>query len=307
MSERFLSPDEIYLRVRYPAGRVLCERCTFAVSSSRRRRLPAAVGCLCTAAPPRHLPALRAAPSGAATVARRAPRAGARTLVIANAYSFTTKDTDPDRGGVDFDADPFFHAVYDTLLTFKPGDTTSPQPLVAESYSASADAQDLHLQAAPGRQVLRRHAAQSRRRRVFLQPPAQPARHPGLSARRRHRRRGTRRLHVRHHQQGPQPGHSVHRHQSGAGRDQLDRDQGAWRQRPARRRQDRHRRGLLSDGFGRQRPVHHVFGVDHRDGPQAQSRTTGDRTSRPTRTWSIAASRPRRSSSRSRKPPTRSC
>src|SRR5262249_34530116 len=49
-------------------------------------------------------------------------------------------DTDPDRGGVDFDADPFFHAVYDTLLTFKPGDTTTPQPLVAESYTASSDA-----------------------------------------------------------------------------------------------------------------------------------------------------------------------
>jgi peptide/nickel transport system substrate-binding protein len=69
-----------------------------------------------------------------------APSTAGRTLVIANAYSFTTKDTDPDRGGVDFDADPFFHAVYDTLLTFKPGDTTSPQPLVAASYSASSDA-----------------------------------------------------------------------------------------------------------------------------------------------------------------------
>src|SRR5207248_2354192 len=34
----------------------------------------------------------------------------------------------------------FFHAVYDTLLTFKPGDTTNPQPLVAESYTTSPDA-----------------------------------------------------------------------------------------------------------------------------------------------------------------------
>lgn len=75
----------------------------------------------------------------AATVAVPAGAAG-RTLIVANAYSFTTKDTDPERGGVDFDADPFFHAVYDTLLTFKPGDTTSPQPLVAESYTTSPDA-----------------------------------------------------------------------------------------------------------------------------------------------------------------------
>src|SRR5579859_7359376 len=80
----------------------------------------------------------QAAPTSAAGAA--ASNMASRTLVIANAYSFTTKDTDPDRGGVDFDFDPYFHAVYDTLLTFKPGDTTNPVPLVAESYSASPDA-----------------------------------------------------------------------------------------------------------------------------------------------------------------------
>src|SRR5690348_14859895 len=95
-------------------------------------------------------PAAPAAPAAAPAVgATSAPAAAAtpapagaagRTLIIANAYSFTTKDTDPDRGGVDFDADPFFHAVYDTLLTFSPGDTTNPQPLVAASYTVSPDA-----------------------------------------------------------------------------------------------------------------------------------------------------------------------
>ena len=42
--------------------------------------------------------------------------------------------------GVDFDADQFIYAVYDTQLTFKRGDTTSPQPLVAACYSASSGA-----------------------------------------------------------------------------------------------------------------------------------------------------------------------
>jgi peptide/nickel transport system substrate-binding protein len=81
--------------------------------------------------------------SSTTTVATAAPATSGtsgKTLIVANAYSFTTKDTDPDRGGVDFDADPFFHAVYDTLLTFKPGDTTTPQPLLAESYTTSPDA-----------------------------------------------------------------------------------------------------------------------------------------------------------------------
>jgi peptide/nickel transport system substrate-binding protein len=108
--------------------------------------LIALTGCA-PAAPPaatsKPAAAATTAPASGATTAPAAAgpaSAGSRTLVVANAYSFTTKDTDPDRGGVDFDADPFFHAVYDTLLTFKPGDTTSPQPLVAESYSASPDA-----------------------------------------------------------------------------------------------------------------------------------------------------------------------
>src|SRR5438874_13070785 len=92
----------------------------------------------CTPAVPAASPAAGATSAPAAATAAPAGPAG-RTLIIANAYSFTTKDTDPDRGGVDFDADPFFHAVYDTLLTFKPGDTTNPQPLVAESYTTSPD------------------------------------------------------------------------------------------------------------------------------------------------------------------------
>src|SRR5690349_17013779 len=93
----------------------------------------------CTPAAPAAPPAAGAGAAGSTPAAAAGGTAG-KTLVVANAYSFTTKDTDPDRGGVDFDADPFFHAVYDTLLTFKPGDTTSPQPLVAESYASSPDA-----------------------------------------------------------------------------------------------------------------------------------------------------------------------
>jgi len=67
--------------------------------------------------------------------------AAAKTLVVDDAYTWDfSKDTDPSRGGVDFDADPFFHAIYDSLLTFKLGDSATPIPLVAESYTASADA-----------------------------------------------------------------------------------------------------------------------------------------------------------------------
>ncbi len=64
-----------------------------------------------------------------------------KTLVVDDAYTWDfSKDTDPSRGGVDFDADPFFHAIYDSLLTFKLGDSSTPIPLVAESYTASPDA-----------------------------------------------------------------------------------------------------------------------------------------------------------------------
>jgi peptide/nickel transport system substrate-binding protein len=67
--------------------------------------------------------------------------AAAKTLVVDDAYTWDfSKDTDPSRGGVDFDADPFFHAIYDSLLTFKLGDSSTPIPLVAQSYSVSADA-----------------------------------------------------------------------------------------------------------------------------------------------------------------------
>jgi len=64
-----------------------------------------------------------------------------KTLVVDDAYTWDfSKDTDPSRGGVDFDADPFFHAIYDSLLTFKLGDSSTPIPLVAQSYTVSADA-----------------------------------------------------------------------------------------------------------------------------------------------------------------------
>ena len=64
-----------------------------------------------------------------------------QTLVVDDAYTWDfSKDTDPSRGGVDFDADPFFHAIYDSLLTFKLGDSSTPIPLVAQSYTVSSDA-----------------------------------------------------------------------------------------------------------------------------------------------------------------------
>ena len=67
--------------------------------------------------------------------------AAGKTLVVDDAYTWDfSKDTDPSRGGVDFDADPFFHAIYDSLLTFKLGDSSTPIPLVAQSYTVSADA-----------------------------------------------------------------------------------------------------------------------------------------------------------------------
>jgi peptide/nickel transport system substrate-binding protein len=84
-------------------------------------------------------PGSAASPAPAPTVASAAV-APSRTLVVENSFTFTTKDTDPARGGVDFAADPFFHAVYDTLLTFAVGDTTTPIPLVAASYTSSPDA-----------------------------------------------------------------------------------------------------------------------------------------------------------------------
>src|SRR5947209_3250564 len=84
-----------------------------------------------------------AAPTPAAATSAPAPLAANRTLLVSNSFAFTTKDTDPARGGVDFAADPFFHAVYDTLLTFAVGDTTTPKPLVAASYTSSPDAKTL--------------------------------------------------------------------------------------------------------------------------------------------------------------------
>jgi peptide/nickel transport system substrate-binding protein len=60
------------------------------------------------------------------------------TLVVDSTYSFTSKDADPARGGVDFTAVPIFHAMYDTLLTFANNDYTKPVPSLATGYSASA-------------------------------------------------------------------------------------------------------------------------------------------------------------------------
>lgn len=72
---------------------------------------------------------------------RWASSASEKTLVIDDAYEWDfTKDTDPNRGGVDFDADAFFHGIYDSLLTFKLGNSSKPEPLIAQSYTVSPDA-----------------------------------------------------------------------------------------------------------------------------------------------------------------------
>ncbi|MBV9580733.1 MAG: ABC transporter substrate-binding protein [Chloroflexi bacterium] len=100
----------------------------------------AATGLLAMTACAPAAPAVATPGPGTATNTTGATSLASRTLVVANSYTFTTKDTDPAHGGVDFQADPFFHAVYDTLLTFNVGDTTTPVPLVAQSFTASPDA-----------------------------------------------------------------------------------------------------------------------------------------------------------------------
>jgi len=63
-----------------------------------------------------------------------------QTLIIDNFFNFQALTMDPARGGVDVDVGPVLHAIYEPLLTYKVGDTRTPQPLVAESYTSSADA-----------------------------------------------------------------------------------------------------------------------------------------------------------------------
>ena len=63
-----------------------------------------------------------------------------QTLIVDNAINFQALTMDPARGGVDVDVGPILHAIYEPLLTYKVGDTRTPQPLVAESYSSSTDA-----------------------------------------------------------------------------------------------------------------------------------------------------------------------
>jgi peptide/nickel transport system substrate-binding protein len=78
------------------------------------------------------VPALAAYGSGSSS---------SNTLVVDDNFSFLVgKGTDPARGGVDIDTAPFFHAVYETLLTYKLGNTSTPVPDVALSYKASPDA-----------------------------------------------------------------------------------------------------------------------------------------------------------------------
>ncbi|MEN3271007.1 MAG: peptide/nickel transport system substrate-binding protein [Pseudonocardia sp.] len=67
------------------------------------------------------------------------PGSSGSTLVVDSKFSFTSKDADPARGGVDFTAVPLFHAMYDTLLTFTNNDYTKPVASLASSVTASAD------------------------------------------------------------------------------------------------------------------------------------------------------------------------
>jgi len=138
-----LSSIKIYFR---PEGKLLQPRTLaltglvvgiFVSAACAPAAPPAAPAATTSAAKPAASPSSAAAP---AATSAPAGVAASRTLVVANSFTFTTKDTDPARGGVDFQADPFFHAVYDTLLTFAVGDTATPIPLVAASYTSSPDA-----------------------------------------------------------------------------------------------------------------------------------------------------------------------
>lgn len=79
------------------------------------------------------LPIAAACSSASTTTTRSA----GSTLVVDSNFSFTNKDADPARGGVDFSALPAFHGMYDTLLTFASNDYTKPVPSLATGYVAS--------------------------------------------------------------------------------------------------------------------------------------------------------------------------
>lgn len=66
--------------------------------------------------------------------------AASSSLVVDSSFTFTSKDADPARGGVDFSATPVFHAMYDTLLTFKGGKYNKPVGSLAQSYKVSRNA-----------------------------------------------------------------------------------------------------------------------------------------------------------------------
>jgi peptide/nickel transport system substrate-binding protein len=76
----------------------------------------------------------------ASSISRSAAGAPSGSLVVDSAFAFTSKDADPARGGVDFTATPVFHAMYDTLVTFRGGKYNKPVPSLASSYKVSKNA-----------------------------------------------------------------------------------------------------------------------------------------------------------------------
>lgn len=51
----------------------------------------------------------------------------ATTLVVDHSYSWVmSTDVDPSNDGQAFDTGPFFRGIYESLLTFKGGDTATP-------------------------------------------------------------------------------------------------------------------------------------------------------------------------------------
>jgi len=65
----------------------------------------------------------------------------ATTLVVDHTYPWVmSTDVDPSNDGQGFDTGPFFRAIYESLLTFNGGNTTTPVPLIAQSYTSNADA-----------------------------------------------------------------------------------------------------------------------------------------------------------------------
>ena len=91
--------------------------------------------------------------------------------VLKVAFSADPAGFDPARGPSGM-SHVVIEQVYSTLMSLDPD--AEPYPDLAESFEMSEDGLQLHLQAAPGRQVPQRRRADGRGREVHLRPSARP-------------------------------------------------------------------------------------------------------------------------------------